>query len=309
MSSTASLEAKQVGASSKLEEALRELIREELQSPQQPAERPKPVLVEILWVGVVIANLVLLIVQVSDAVPKDSAFDFAFKIVGSVSGGSLVVYASWAREELMRLARVRWFQATQIALLILLISLRINLFPIAPILDPPGAHLFVDEAEEHIKRGEKLSLRFASHAIKILPPEGGDKVNTIEVLRNEFPVTVADLMFGAYRGPATHWSPLYPLSILSKFPDSTVELTSKNKLPPTLADVQSLAATELSSPKTLQIHMADGAADALVFVPVGDYELHERRPDGNICSNKRITVKVAYNDEKLTAQSCPDPQK
>jgi hypothetical protein len=310
MSSPAPAESRESNPSeSKLTEAIRELIREEIQNPKAPAEKPGPVWIEIFWISVVIANLVMLATQVSDVVVKDSAFEFAFKVIGFVFGGSLVVYASWVREHLVKLANVHWFRATQLTLLFLLVFFHVDLFPITPSLSPPGSHLFIDDKEEHLRNGDTLFFRLASHQVRVLPPTGADKLpHDLEVLPNEFPIGVKDLVFGAYRGVAAQWSPLYPLSIITRFPDSALDLISEARLPATLADLQTLSATSLSDSRTLHIQTDQGANVAVVDVPIGRYTLSEHRPDQRPCVSLGIVVSAESNKADLTTQKCPGVQ-
>lgn len=308
MPSVASAESREsTSSASKLAEAIREIIREEIHSPQTPAEKPAPAWLELFWVGIVIANLVMLATQVWDAVAKNTGFDFAFKVIGYVFGGSLVVYASWVREQLMKLTNERWFRATQVGLLVLLIIFRVNLFSLAPSVNPRDARLFVDDTEQHLKRGTTLPLNLATHRVKVLPPEGAEKLpNGLEALPNEFSIGVKDLLFGAYRGAASQWSPLYPLSIIAQFSDSVLVLASDAPLPSSLPDAQTLSDTALSNSRTLQIHIDKDAVLAVVFVPVGRYTIRERRPDGKLCdAPPAFRVNAESNKVVLTDQRCP----
>jgi hypothetical protein len=304
--STAPVESKSTPASAqKLAEAIREVVREEMGHVESSKERGSPIWVEVVWVTVVVINSVLLISQLPEAALKNTSFEFASKLVGYVFGGVLLVYSSWVKERLMALTGVRWFQCLQLGLFVILIGLRVTQITVQPKL-APNARLFVDDndAQVHLKHG-RLTFALGSHTVRITPKEGASKLpNGQEIRENQFTVTWSDLLWGAYRGPAAVWSPLYPIYVKARYEDSRLLLSRDGRLPENLPESQDID-SEITDLQTLQVTL-NKARGATAYVPLGTYRIQEVRRNGTSCSEvKEVKVEEKDNEADLSNQSCP----
>ena len=77
----------------RLAQSIRDLIQEELPEGLRAAvSGPLPSWKDAIWVGVVVADAILLITQVPERIFKNTSFEFASNLVGYVFGGVLLVY-------------------------------------------------------------------------------------------------------------------------------------------------------------------------------------------------------------------------
>jgi hypothetical protein len=296
-------------AASKFADAARELIRAEMARPERLPGITRPAWREVVWVTILVVDVALLVSQVPEAVLKNASFEFAAKIVGSIFGGTLLLYSSWVRERLIKLCAVRWFQATLLILLLVLIFAQFATFSIQPVL-PPDTSLFIDDGATPVplRRGQPLLLTLRAHTVKVLPREGQEKLpGGEEVHGYEFTITPKDLLWHKYRGSAASWSPLYPVYVKCRFPGSEWELTTYGEpLPENLADTafQEVPGTELVGAGTLRVRLPKDHPAATVWVPVGKYRIHERRTDGSVYCDQGVTVEQKLNSLDLAEQPC-----
>ncbi|HTB13988.1 MAG TPA: hypothetical protein VK752_20575 [Bryobacteraceae bacterium] len=280
----------------RLAQAVRDLIQEELHRPAPKGEE-LPSFEKVLWIGVILANIVLLITQVPDQILKDTSFEFASKLIGYVFGGLLLVYSSWAREQIMKLVRVRWFQACQITLLILLLFLRVHVVFIHPNVEPAGAQLWVDGEAVRFKRGGSLGLSFRTHDIKVVPPaESKDKPY-------QFTIRRWDLVRGAFGNRDTaRWTPLYQFSFKRRFIESSVELLRDGSLFEGILESQ--PANVEFDPKGYLKVLSDPTTElGTVYLPLGTYTVREVMKDGKACRALRVNIQDIVNE--LQNQLCP----
>lgn len=290
----------------KLEEAIRELIRDELKQPASQSTAP-PAWENVIWVGMIVANVVLLVTALPDRILKDTSFELASKLIGYAFGGVLLVYSGWAREKLLELSGVRWFQACQIVLFLGLMIGRLPLFALSPELNPPGATLSVDGAPPvELKRGENLRLVLGSHTIRVAPKAGDEKLeNGMTAEPAQFTISWKDLLFRSAREKKSiSWSPLYPLIIHANNTDSTLEVKGDGLLLPGLAEAQA-ENTTLTNTGILKIPMS-GNQLMTAYLPLGGYKITERLASGKAISpDSCVTMAAEINRVVLKEKSCP----
>ncbi len=288
----------------RLAQSIRDLIQEELPEGLRAAvSGPLPSWKDAIWVGVVVADAILLITQVPERIFKNTSFEFASNLVGYVFGGVLLVYSSWAREQIMKFIQIGWCRAALVSLLVLLLFLQAHLFFIHPRIQPTGSKLLVDGDPVHVKYGSDLSLSFGSHDVEVLAPdktsEQGEAIKQqADVTRpNQFTIGQLDLIKGKFRKKGGDlWTPLYSLSLSRHFSNSIIKLRREGGFFDGIEDSNELS-VKLDKDGSMEI--LEGADSPTVYVPLGQYCIQEVTKDGSRQSE--------FGYEVVDSANVPDP--
>src|SRR5271169_718277 len=121
-------------ASDTIAEAIRALVREELQqaslglvlAKEQKSAEEEPTWQDGFWLLVLIANIALVVSLVPEQVWKNPVFDVPGKILPWVGGGTFVLGATWFRERLLAFSRRRAFKIVMACALVPLLILHVR---------------------------------------------------------------------------------------------------------------------------------------------------------------------------------------
>jgi hypothetical protein len=194
-------------AANKLVLGVRELVREELQRPATlPAQDELPTWGDAAWLLIFICNVALLF----SLVPRlNSQIEFIFKLAPWLFGGLFVVANAWFRDRLLEISRLRWFRASQAALLFLAIALpHARIIPIKVAVHPANADLTIDKIPEDYDKVIWLSLW--NHAVTI----SKDKNDDVAADNREFKLGWWEMIPAVLsKEMAPDWALIYPLDI------------------------------------------------------------------------------------------------
>jgi len=214
----------------KLEESLRELIRQELGHP--PPLRPTPSGVEALWLFLCIANAALILLLLPDALLKSVKWRTLSNIIMWLSGSLFVLGSVWFRELFLELSRGR-LRFLQLALLALLLPLYISqtpVFKIYPEIEP--ADVAEVEYEGQVESGwvNGLWVPLKPHTFTVRrkpradagidPGVDPDKDPNKAWKERKIDVSRFDLLRIWWRGPEEkpHWPLLFPTAFYAAKP-------------------------------------------------------------------------------------------
>jgi hypothetical protein len=164
---------------SKIEESLRELVREELKGKPPP---PVPDRRQIIWLCLCVANVALLLWLLPETIFKDRAENLS-KFVVWLGSSVFVSSFVWFREQLLGLTRSRVFKITlavAVPILMLVYISQLNIFAIHPDIEPRNLRMIVDEQPAGDEDPQNLSVSLQTHSITVQPanwrPQNDDNI-------------------------------------------------------------------------------------------------------------------------------------
>ena len=291
---------KERSASERLEEAVRDIVRDTLANPQKaPDAHFKPTFSSVFWVCVAIANALLIVTQLPESLFKNTSFEVASQLLGYMFGGVLIFYSSWIRQRVVNLLDVRWFQASQIIVLVALVLTRLPLFAVYPTMTPRRAQVTVDNESITPASIRPLRLAFGNHLVRIAPPRGEEKLpDGTEVAPQEFVITWQEQITRWQRRYVPRWSPLYPVAITSTNDKSTVTIErTDDAIRPELVNAQSHPDVEFGS--SVLIVFLEGGAE--IQLPIGAYSFFEQQ-NGKVCKPHPVSIGERRNRVELRCE-------
>jgi hypothetical protein len=215
--------------SAALVEAVRALVREELDRPAPPITPVQsPTWRDGFWLLVFVVNVVFFVDLIPEKWSKHPALEMLGRILPWLGGGTFVLGATWFRERLLAFSRSRRFMVTMAAACVPLLLLQVRFVSLRPKIDPPDSPFYVDGALQTPQQGTfqgqaRIWLRLTGHAFKIQPHDSGGKTAERAI---EWGWT---RLLGAWLGNhQPQWALVYPLTITTDGEGCKVHIAKSN---------------------------------------------------------------------------------
>src|SRR5215469_11446153 len=163
-------------ASEALVEAIRALVREELQKPLSPTiPKQPPTWQDVVWLLVLVLNVVLFVALIPERWLKDPALAMVGKVLPWLGGGTFVLGTTWFQDRLLALSRSRRFKIVMASVMAPLVLLQVRFIPLRPQIEPADSHFYVDgRLQEGYFHGDaRIWVRLAGHKFEIAPYNKG----------------------------------------------------------------------------------------------------------------------------------------
>jgi hypothetical protein len=200
---------------SKIEDSLRELVREELDGRKPP---PPPDRKLFFWLFLCVTNVAMLIWLLPETVLDSKRVEAATKFIIWLGGSIFVSCFVWFRDQLLGLAQKPFFKRMQIAafpVLILLYLSQLNIFTIHPVIEPSDAELILNGQSVSEDEREDLSLSLNKQKI-IVQPAGWKPQDDLSAYPRprKFMLTKSDVLYYAWLGrEQPRWPLIYNVYI------------------------------------------------------------------------------------------------
>jgi len=196
-----------------LAEAIRALVREELQQPipSTVAKQP-PTWQDAVWLLILIVNIVLCVALIPERWLKDPALEMVGKVLPWLGGGTFVLGTTWFRDRLLAFSRSRRFKIAMASAIAPLVLLQIHFIPLRPQVDPADSHFFVDgELQEgHFDGDTRIWVKLSRHTFKVQPHESGGSATERTIEWGWLRVLQVSLS-----NHQPQWALIYPVNITS----------------------------------------------------------------------------------------------
>jgi hypothetical protein len=198
-----------------LAEAIRALVREELNRPT-PAPAPtttpeqRPTWRDGVWLLILVVNVVLFVALIPKEWWHSPELEMPGKILPWIGGGTFILGATWFREHLIAFTRSRALKMTMVCAIGPLVMLQVRFVSLRPRIDPLESHFYVDgtQQQQRFQGQTRIWLRLGGHKFRIQPHDSG----TAATERNiEWGWTRLLGAWVANRQP--QWALVYPLTI------------------------------------------------------------------------------------------------
>ena len=215
-------------ASIKLEQAIREVVREEVARPR-PLIVPeaKPTFSDAAWWLLCLIDIALLLWWIPENFFESRRVDFFIKAAAFIGSSLFLLTYAWFKEQILSFTRRRIFHVLVIAFLIVLLPFYISLFPIFrlnPRVEPQTAELIVDGKTETKFRPDDLRLSVGQHTITVIDTTSDEKPNS-----RDFQVGYLDFLRSWFRKDAgPYWPLLYPVGISTDEPGVVIVIRKKD---------------------------------------------------------------------------------
>lgn len=305
IASTPSQEPHDVQApSARLEDAIREIVRAEIQQPTQPTVQPtKPRLSDAFWLLIIVTNTALLIAVIPEVVLQDSKLALFVKLVPWLGGSLFVLGYAWFSDQILNLTRRPIFKFSLMILLLVLIPVSISqleVFSVRPLIEPKNAQLWVDGKAANLDDNDWVRLSLQSHDISII--DQTDNENG-EPNKRKFYLTYSEV-FHAWRDSdyRPHWALIYSVPINAKFAneleirkdDSNFDSLFWSKPPPTYSGEE----VRRGAMQNTLLFTCDKGTFALPL-PYGTYTLTSHKTGCDKVEKQIVTVKPGVEQVEL----------
>jgi hypothetical protein len=154
---------------SKVEESLRELVREELKGHKPP---PAPDKRQVIWLCLFVANTALLLWLLPETIFTTKRAENLGKILIWLGSSVFISSFVWFREKLLVLTHSRAIKIVLIValpILMLVYLSQLDIFTIHPVLQPSNAELILDGQAVSEEDREDLLLSLNPHKVIVQP--------------------------------------------------------------------------------------------------------------------------------------------
>lgn len=209
-----------------IDEALREIIREELGRTPTSTPEKRPHLGDAAWLVVIVTNLALLLALIPDSVLQSTKLGLIIKVIPWLGSYLFVLGYAWFSDQIIRFTRQPAFKVTQIVMLVVLAGVsfsRLQVFDIHPLIEPQGAEVMVDGGLVTVDKDGSIAVSLKSHDITIT--DKSDKNQRGEPNEREFQLSFRDA-FHAWRDSnyKPHWPLTYEIWFTAEKPISELEI-------------------------------------------------------------------------------------
>jgi hypothetical protein len=203
----------------RLEDAIRQIVREELNSPTkiESSEASRPTWKDAFWLAIFVIDVGLLLWWIPGSLLKDEHLDFLTKLVPWLGSYLFVLGYSWFRERILVFSRTKLFKGTLIALLVLLIPLygsQMRLFHVSPRVEPKEETILKIDNETE-KDPENIWQSLRRHDVTVTDSAGKNERKFVLGFGDIF----RSLMDSSYR---PRWPLLYEVLIATQDPEAEV---------------------------------------------------------------------------------------
>ncbi|HKQ51901.1 MAG TPA: hypothetical protein VJT74_05995 [Pyrinomonadaceae bacterium] len=199
---------------SKVEESLRELVREELKG-RAPA--PPPDGKQIFWLFLCVANAVMLLWLLPETIFDNKRVENLSKFVVWLGGSVFISSFVWFREQLLVLSRkplFKWAQLVALPLLTLLYLSQLSIFTIHPNIEPKDSELIVDGRNMSEDEREDLSLSLGEHKVVVQPAGWDPRKDSGQFPRpRRFRLTLSNVLSAWWGGAQPRWPLVYDVNV------------------------------------------------------------------------------------------------
>jgi hypothetical protein len=189
---------------SKIEESLRELVREELKGKPPP---PVPDRRQIIWLCLCVANVALLLWLLPETIFKDRAENLS-KFVLWLGSSVFVSSFVWFREQLLGLTQKRPFKIGLLVIfpiLMLIYVSQLNIFAIHPDIQPTDAQVIIEGQPVSDEDRQNLPLSLTTHWITVQPADWPQNDPNHYPRPRRFRLTRADVFWAWWGRKQPRW--------------------------------------------------------------------------------------------------------
>ena len=264
----------------KLEQAIREVVREELGRPiQHERVEPKPTLSDAVWWLLCVIDIGLLLWWIPETFFENRKVDFYIKAAAWVGSYLFLLSYAWFKDQILAFSRRRIFKSLIIGALVILFPVYVSLLPIFslnPRVEPKTAELIVDGKTEAKVRPDDLRLSFGVHKITVVDAsdvEGSPNSRPFQVGYSDF--------FRAWfwKDGRPYWPLLYAVAVQAHEPGVTIIIRKKDgDFDRDFANKKPTPSTEFGAPvkfiepgKALSFLAIENVIDS-ISLPYGTYE-------------------------------------
>lgn len=271
----------------RLEESLRDLVHEEMGVVRASAQKQTPSRSDAFWLFLCVADAALFLWLLPDEKLSDKRVELLFKLVTLLGGSLFVLGYVWFRDLFLAYVRHLWFKITLVALPFLLVPIYVtgmDIFPIAPEIEPRNAELEIDGVTRQ-KNNLKVSLRSHKVIVRVKSPNDQDTPT-----ERPFPLSPGAIWRSWRNNEQPHWPVDFPVPVnFSEEGPETVELIKEDgKFDPEFRG--SRPQMLVTKRGEITPHLGDWKGDAILFT--WPY------PPGQVAI---INLKLPYGSYRLTA--------
>lgn len=252
-----------------LEDAVRKLVREELDKRESKPSRKR---VEPLWLGLVAANLGLLLWLVSDRffeLIDNPRFEMIVKLVGVIGGSALVAsYTAW-RNRFVAAMDQKWFRRVLVGLFPLLVTLHLDIVPVTAQVEPRLAELWIDGERVATPGGTaKLGLKLRRHAVQLRPDKALPHLDIVD-----FQFGWREIFHALFGVEPFRWSLLWPvgLSSLDPITELTIERVDGRAFGSEFLEIAEAYSLRPASAGVLTLRAGAPITELAFSLPAGEY--------------------------------------
>jgi hypothetical protein len=308
--------------SARLEEAIRQIVREEIKHPsvaalseetkkvtEVPASSPQPNLKDGLWLLLIVTNVALLLALVPDNVLTNSKLGLLVKLVPWLGSYLFVLGYAWFRDGILELTRHIIFKVLMLGALVILGPLsvsKLRIFQVHPLIEPSSAEVQVDGEPVAVDTKGEIRISLQRHTITISEnsTDEGEKPNT-----REFQMSFREA-FRAWRESTyqPRWTLLYDVAVSDQKAVDELEIRKAGDLDPDFwrnpePAYGGAAVTQGREPGMLLFKWTGG--DVGLRLPYGSYKLTARRQGCLDTEVQSVEVKKGVGPVRFQRNLCP----
>lgn len=306
---------------SKVEESLRELVREELKG-QKPT--PLPDKRQIVWLFLCVANTALLLWLLPETLFKNERIENLSKVVVWLGSSIFISSFVWFREKLLVLTLNGLFKiilVVALPVLTLIYISQLNIFAIHPDIEPQDAEVIVRGQTLTEEDREDIALSLDTHWITVQPADWHPQNNPNQYPKpRKFKLTRLDVLRAWWGSDQPRWYLVYDVYVqpqgavdevivepLKGEFDREFMMRPDPPLSPTDTNLPILGAPSAQGKDLVYEWHGIANAQLPLRLPHGKYAIFSRK---NSCEGKREEVEVPVLNDKTTVlqEPCPSNQ-
>jgi len=275
-------EATNSSVAKKLNEALREFVREAMPKGQGGGNgatgdgEDHPTKKDVFFFVLFAANVAVLTWSLPAAVLKNEQLEFLEKFLPAAGGSAFAVIAAWYKKKALEISRSRIFRWSQLPLGVMALLFGAPILPVHVIVQPAEAVLYLENNEPDSLRAwhDTLWLRFARHKL-IVTHYDGTHWNTREFQRKR-----REFVHSVLHGQPMELPLLYSLRIDLQDPGEAISIRrGEGEFDEDFLDPKALQPSHLAEidRQTLKFTLKPGEISALTNLPAGKYVLTETK--------------------------------
>lgn len=284
-------------AEDKLTEAVRELIRQELQSPQETQAAVEPRISDAGWLLLTIADLVLLLSLVPARWFESPLAGVLEKLVPWLCSGLFLVGYTWFRDRLLIFTRTRYFKIALLSVFPLLLVSYTPVFAIRFMVEPAaGASLLVDGKPAN--PSGKIWLHLRSYEISVRSAQSGATGRDLEI----GPSDLWRGIFGLF-GNKVDCPLLWDVELMRS--DQRSQLRIEGITDQTFLQNPSVGGSFSRDGESILFHFPEGGVLVHAKLPVGRYRIRAESPGCEPSSFRDVQVGPGSTLLQIEGLQCP----